>query len=81
MSTLPLETATALRWHLKSNVFPPLNDNTIESIIRCCKQYSNGEIDMDSPVGNGQITFGQILDDLKIDVDLLLDGPGKIPCY
>jgi hypothetical protein len=77
MNSLLQETATALRWHLKSNVYPLLNDNTIESIIRCCEQYSNGEIDMDSPVGNGQITFGEMLEDLKIDLSLFSNPKSK----
>lgn len=71
MNENPLETATILRWHLESNIFPPLNEHAVEGIIRCCERYQNGEIDLDTPIGDSQVTFGEMLDDLKIDLSLI----------
>jgi len=70
MKRLPLEMVTILRWHLGGNVFPYLTEHTIDCIIQCCEQYLNGKIDLETPVGNGQFTFGEMIDDLRIDLSL-----------
>jgi len=57
-----------LNWHLQNNVLPSLTESTIDKIINECERFNRGEIGYDTPVANGQLIFGEMIEDLKIDL-------------
>jgi hypothetical protein len=55
-------------WHLRNNVFPALTESTIGKIMVTVDAFNKGTLKRHSPIGDGQVSVGEMFEDLKIEI-------------
>lgn len=72
---MDIQNMAMLEHHLTYNVFPPLNRHVIRKIEELIDSFNTGKIDTTTQMqcGNRSLTFGEIVDDMKLDFFLEQD--------
>lgn len=63
-----VHTIDQIKWHLENNVIPKLNEKTIDTILKDIELFNEGQINLETPIGNGNVLFGEMCEDLNIDL-------------